>query len=162
MLTRNARLFMSLTAAAPLLLAGCDNTVSNPRNDAAGTYQLTVFAGRTIPATYTYAQGDPAFPSGGTFVVRSGSLVLNSNGTFIETNNFETTPTGGSTQPSAFVSSGTWTIDGIDFTLSAPAQNNVGPRQVFGTLDIDTNNNYTVHYTEDSGNGTFDAYEYRR
>ena len=147
MLTRKAKLLLSLTAAIPLLFAACkDNNILNPLNDAAGTYQLTVYAGRSIPATYTIPVGDPTYPNGGTFVVSDGSMVLNSNGTFIETNNYVTTQTGGSPQNSSFVSSGTWALSGTAFTLNASPQNGNGARNVTGTLDVDT-----ISYQEANG-----------
>ena len=157
MLTRKAKLLLSLTAAIPLLFAACkDNNILNPLNDAAGTYQLTVYAGRSIPATYTIPVGDPTYPNGGTFVVSDGSMVLNSNGSFIETNNYVTTTNGTST-PSSFVSSGTWTLNGTTFTLNAQPQNGNGARNVTGTLDVDT-----ISYQEANGQGGLDSFEYRR
>jgi len=163
MLTKRSRLFLSLTAAAPLLFAACtDNSIFNPMADAAGTYQLTVYAGRTPPATYTIQPNDPTYgsiaPNGGTLVVTSGSLVLSNDGTFVETNNYTITPSGGSAQQYQYRSSGTWTINGTSFSLSDPSRN----RQVTGTLDADLNNNLTVNYSEDDGTGTFQQYEYKR
>jgi hypothetical protein len=166
MLTRKAKLLLSLTAATPLLLAACtDNSIFNPQNEAAGTYQLTVYAGRSVPATYTIQPGDPnypQYPNGATFVVSGGTLVLNNNGTFTETNNYVFTPTGGQSQPSAFVSSGTWTLSGTDLTLSAPPQNNNPARNVNGTWTVDANNVETINYLETDGAGGFDPYEYKR
>lgn len=165
MLTRKAKLLLSLTAATPLLFAGCtDNSILNPLVDGAGTYELTVYAGKTIPASYIIQPGDPAYPqypNGATFVVSDGSMVLNSNGTFIETNNYVFTPTGEAAIPAAFVSSGTWTLNGTDFTLSAPVQNNNAARSVIGTLSVDANNVTTINYQESDGVGGFDAYEYK-
>lgn len=162
MLTKKSRLLLGLTAAAPLLFAACtDNNIFNPMANAAGTYQLTVYAGRTLPATFTIQPGDPSFPqapNGGTLAVTGGNLVLNNNGTFVETNNYTITPSGGSSQNVSFVSSGTWTLNGTSFTLSDPSRG----RQVSGTLEADLNNNLTVNYTEDDGTGTFQSYEYKR
>jgi hypothetical protein len=162
MLTRKSRLLLALTAATPLLFAACtDNSIFNPMSDAAGTYQLTVYAGKTIPATYQIAAGNPDFPqlpNGGTFVVTSGNLVLGNNGTFIETNNYSSTPTGGTTTTSSFVSSGTWTLSGTFFSLSDPSRN----RQVTGTLAPNINNNLTLNYMEDDGTGTQQSFEYIR
>lgn len=161
MLTRKAKLLLSLTAATPLLFAACtDNSIFNPLDDAAGTYQLTVYAGRSIPATYTIQPGDPNYPSypnGAILVVSGGTLVLNSNGTFTETNNYVFTPTGGTSENAAFVSTGTWTLSGMELNLSAPPQNNNPSRNVFGTLDVDT-----INYVESDGAGGFSAFEYRR
>ena len=164
MLTRKSRLLLGLTAAVPLLFAACtDNNVFNPMADAAGTYQLTVFAGKSVPgATFTIPPGDPTYgtyaPNGGHLVVTGGNLVLSNNGTFVETNNYSITPSGGSSQNYQFVSSGTWTLNGTSFTLSDPSRN----RQVSGTLEADLNNNLTVNYAEDDGTGTFQQYEYKR
>jgi hypothetical protein len=163
MLTKKSSLLLGLTAAAPLLFAACtDNSILNPMANAAGTYQLTVYAGRTPPATYTIQPNDPIYgsiaPNGGTLVVTSGSLVLNNDGTFVETNNYTVTPSGGSAQQYQFVSSGTWTLNGTTFTLSDPSRN----RQVTGTLQADLNNNLTVNYAENDGTGTLQQYEYKR
>ena len=165
MLTRKAKLLLSLTAATPLLFAACtDNTLTNPNADAVGTYQLTVYAGRTIPASYTIQPGDPAYPqypNGATFVVSGGTMVLNANGTFIETNNYVFTPTGQSAQNAAFVSSGTWTLNGEQFSFNAPAQNNQGARSITGTLTVNANGLMTINYQESDGAGGFDAFEYQ-
>jgi hypothetical protein len=163
MLTTKSRLLLGLTAAVPLAFAACtDNSIFNPMANAAGTYQLAVFAGRIIPATFTILPGDPNYssiaPNGGTLVVTGGSLVLNNNGTFLETNNYSVTPSGGSSVQTQFVSSGTWTLNGTNFSLSDPATN----RQVSGTLEADVNNNLTVNYMEDDGTGTFQSFEYIR
>ena len=114
-----------------------------------------------MPATYTIQAGDPNFPqlpNGGTFVVTSGDLILNNNGTFIETNNYSSTPTGGTTTTSNFVSSGTWTLNGTIFSLSDPARS----RQVTGTLAANINNALTINYMEDDGTGIIQSYEYIR
>jgi len=162
MLTKKSRLLLSLTAAVPLLFAACtDNGIFNPLADAAGTYTLTVYAGRTIPATYQVVAGDPnfpGFPSGGTFVVTDGNLALNNNGTFVETNNFVGTPLGQAGISSSFISSGTWTLNGTTFTLSDPARR----RQVSGTLAANINNNLTINYMEDDGTGVLQSFEYMR
>lgn len=156
---RHTKKLLSLTAV--VLLAACtDNSITNPVNDAAGTYQLTVYAGKSIPANYVIQPGDPnypQYPNGATFVVTGGTLVLSNNGTFVETNNYTTTPTGGSAAASNFVSSGTWTINGTNLFLTAPAQNNNAPRNIQGTLTIDT-----INYQEDNGSGGFDSFEYKR
>jgi hypothetical protein len=162
MLTKKSRLLLTLTAATPLLFAACtDNGIFNPLLDASGTYQLTVYAGKTMPATFTIQPGDPSFPqapNGGTLVVTDGTLVLQNNGAFVETNNYTITPTGQSGTAHQFVSSGTWTLNGTTFTLSDQSLQ----RFVNGTLDTDANGAFTVNYTEDGGNGVFQAYEYKR
>ena len=158
MLTRKAKLFLSLTAAAPLLFAAActDNGIFNPLADAAGTYQLTVYAGKTLPAHYVIQPNDPNYPSyqnGATLDVTDGSLVLNSNGTYTEINNYVITPTGQSSVTQFFRSQGSWNLSGTDLTLSSQQEN----RYVTGTLDLDT-----VNYQESNGNGGFDSFEYKR
>lgn len=158
MLTRKAKLLMSLTAATPLLFAACkDNSLLGPYGDVAGTYQLTVFQGATLPVLYTYAPGETAaLPNGGTIRWTDGTMVLRSNGTFTETNNYIITPSGGSSSSGAFISSGTFTVNGTALTLSAPAQSGVARRFVTGTIDLDT-----IRYLEDDGFGTPLAFEYK-
>jgi hypothetical protein len=162
MLTKKSRLLLTLTAATPLLFAACtDNGIFNPLTNAAGTYQLTVYAGKTMPATFTIQPNDPNFPeapNGGSLVVSDGTLVLQTNGTFVETNNYTITPSGQSGTAHQFVSSGTWTLNGATFSLSDQSLQ----RFVSGTLDTDANGRLTVNYTEDGGNGVFQAYEYKR
>jgi hypothetical protein len=162
MLTKKSRLLLTLTAATPLLFAACtDNGVFNPLLDAAGTYQLTVYAGKTMPATFIIQAGDPQFPeapNGGTLVVTDGTLVLQNSGAFVETNNYTITPTGQSGVAHQFVSSGTWTLNGTDFTLSDQSLQ----RFDTGTLAADANGTLTVNYTEDGGNGVFQSFEYKR
>jgi hypothetical protein len=162
MLTKKSRLLLTLTAATPLLFAACtDNGIFNPLQNASGTYQLTVYAGKTMPATFTIQPGDPNFPeapNGGTLVVTDGTLVLQNNGTFVETNNYTITPTGQSGTAHQFVSSGTWSLNGTSFTLTDQSLQ----RFDTGTLDTDANGRLTVNYTEDTGNGVFQSYEYKR
>jgi len=162
---RQTKRLVSLTAV--LLIAACtDNSIFNPMTNAAGTYQLTVYAGKTIPATYQIQPGDPnypQYPSGATFVVTGGTLVLQSNGSFTETNNYQTTGNGGgTTTPSQFVSTGTWTLNGTTFSLFAPAQNGNAARNVSGTLDTDANGVLTVNYQEPNQTGGFDSFEYKQ
>ena len=159
MLTRKSRLILAVTAATPLLFAACsDNNLTDPFNDAAGTYELTVFRGATLPVTDTYSPGQIAtLPNGGTVTWTDGTMVLNSNGTFIETNNYVVTPNGQSSSNGAFVSSGTYTIDGNEFTLSAPAQSQTAARFATGTIVEDR-----INYQEDNGTGGFESFEYRR
>lgn len=157
MLTRHVNKLLSVTAV--MLVAACtDNNILNPLADAAGTYQLTVYAGRSIPATYTIQPGDPDYPNypnGATLVVTDGDLVLNNNGTFVETNYYFITPTGGTGQNASFTRNGTWTLNGTDLTLRNPAQD------VFATLTISSDGRYTINYQEDNGNG-LESFEYKR
>ena len=154
---RQTKRFLSLIAV--MAIAACtDNSITNPYNNVAGTYQLTVFAGRTLPATYTYSAGQiQALPNGGTIQWTDGTMVLNSNGTFVETNNFIASPNGSASYSDSFISTGTYTVNGINFTLSAPAQNQTAQRYATGTIQFDT-----INYDEDNGNGTTSQYEYRR
>lgn len=148
-----------LSLGALLIVAGCtDNSITSPYRDAAGTYQLTVFAGRSLPATYTYQAGQiSALPNGGTIQWTDGTMVLNSDRTFVETNNYTITPTGGTSSTGSFTSTGTYRIDGTAFTLSSPAQNQSAARSATGSIELDT-----INYDEDNGDGTTSSYEYRR
>jgi hypothetical protein len=160
MLTRKARLLLSLTAATPLLFAAChDYGILNPRADASGTYELTVFSGHSMPnATVNYPPNDPNFDSrGGSLVATDGTLVLNPNGTFTETNHIIVNVNGASSSNITFTSSGTWTVNGDVFTLYDPNRQ----RQVTGELAPNFDNNYAVSYIED-GTGTVQPYEYIR
>ncbi len=148
-----------LSVIAVMLIAACtDNSLTNPYGNVAGTYQLTVFSGRTLPATYTYSPGQiAALPNGGTIQWTDGTMVLDSDGTFVETNNAIVTPNGASSYSYAFVSSGTYTYNGIDFTLSAPAQNNNPSRYATGTIQFDK-----INYDEQNDDGTTSSFEYIR
>jgi hypothetical protein len=169
MLTRKSKLLLSLTAATPLLFAACtDNGIFNPLSDVAGTYQLSVYAGRTVPASYTIQPGDPNYPTlpnGATLVVTGGSLVLRTNGTFTETNSYTVTPNGGSPYNDSFVSQGTWNLNGgSQVTLSAAATSQGAPaRYVTGSWTVNTvSRKETINYQEyDSGNVP-QSFEYQR
>lgn len=165
MLTRNSRLLLALTVATPLLFAACtDNNIFNPMSDAAGDYQLTVYAGHSVPATFTSQAGDPDFPdfpNGASFLVTGGDFALNDNGTFVETNTIIVTPVGGSSQNNNFVSTGTWSVNGTSLSFSAPAQSGSDPRFVTGTLAVNGNNRLTINYQENTGT-TVDSFEYVR
>jgi hypothetical protein len=157
MLTRKAKLLLSLTAATPLFFAACtDNSLLGPYGDVAGTYQLTIYQNFSVPVTFTYQPGDPSFPSGGTVRWTDGTMELRANGTFREINNFIATPSGGASQSRQYVSNGTFTVNGNQFTLSAPQQNpGEGARFSTGTIDIDR-----INYSEDDGFGNILNYEY--
>ena len=91
-------------------------------------------------------------------VVTGGTLILSNNGTFDETNFYTIIPTDRPTVQTTYTSSGTWTLNGTDFSLSDPSRG----RHDFGTLEADLNNNLTVNYSEDDGFGNLLQYEYKR
>jgi len=166
MLTKKARLFLSLTAATPLLFAAActDNGILNPLADAAGQYQLTVYAGKTLTAHYVIQPNDPYFsadaPNGGTLDVTDGTLDLNTDGTYTEINNYIITPSGGSPLQRFFRSQGSWTMNVNDeVTLSSQAEN----RFVTATWTVDdVNGKETINYQEANGTGGVDSFEYAR
>ena len=150
---------LSVAAVAPLLLTSCDSSNTfDPFEDAVGTYELTVYSGRSVPATFTCAPNTcQGLPNGGTIRVDGGSLVLDDDGTFIETNDYTLTPTGGSSRLETFISSGTYdVVDDNEITLFAPAQNGLPARTLDATIEY-AGPDVTIHYIE---NG--DAYEYSR
>ena len=165
MLTRKAKLFLSLTAAAPLLFAAActDNGIFNPLADAAGTYQLTVYAGKTLTAHYVIQPNDPNYPSlpnGGTLDVTDGTLELNTNGTYLEINNYVITPSDRPVVNSFFRSQGVWTMNvNNEVTLSSQVENRFV--QATWTVD-DVNAKETINYQEANGNGGQDSFEYKR
>ena len=161
MLTRKSKLLLSLTVATPMLFAACvDNTLIGPYRDVAGTYDLTVFSGASLPVTYTYLSGqNSVVPNGGTITWTDGTMVLTSQGTFTERNNYDYQDNLGASGRQAFTSQGTFTLNGSDFTLSAPPQNNIAARFAQGSLVV-SNNSSRINYVEDNGNGTTSAYEY--
>ena len=158
MLTKHARLVLALTAAAPLLFAACsDHNPVTPGN-VAGTYQLSLFRGLVPPVVDTYQASDAVsgFPNGGTATWTDGTIVLGADGTFTETNKVTLSPTGGTTQQSAFTSVGSYRLSGNAITLTAPAQNGNLARNVTGTVTVNS-----VTYQESNGAG-FDSYQYKR
>lgn len=158
MSTRRVIRLLSVGALVPLLLTSCDSrTTFDPFADAAGTYDLSVYAGRSVPATFTCQPGQCGMTNGGTFVANNGTLVLDDDGTFVETNHYTQTPTGGSPVQSTFISTGTYEITAAnELTLFAPAQNGLGPRTLDATIEY-AGVDVTVHYVEDG-----ESYEYRR
>ena len=156
-----------LSVVSVMLIAACtDNSLSGPYTNAAGTYDLTVYAGRTPPATYTIQPNDPNYPeapNGGTLVVTDGTIELQSNGTFYETNYYQITPNGGSPVNRTFSRYGNWSVTGTDLRLDVPVQSGVSSSfSDFGSLTVDANGRYTVNYDEDNGFGTLLSYEYKR
>lgn len=158
MATKRVIRLLSVGAFVPLLLSSCDSSNTfDPFEDAVGTYDLSVYAGRSVPATFTCAPGQCGMPNGGTFVANNGTLIIDDDGTFIETNNYTSTPSGGSPEQSTFVSTGTWDLIGEnEIQLFAPAQNGLGPRTLNGTIEY-AGVDVTIHYNEDGQD-----YEYRR
>jgi len=156
-----------LSVIGILLIAACtDNGIFNPLNNAAGTYTLTVYAGKTLPATFTVQPGDPQwpqYPNGATFVFTDGTFVLRNDGSFTETNDFTVTQPGQSAVPNTLSRTATWNISGTeDQTLFIPAQNNLPALTDTGTLTEDANGRLTINYDEDIGGGTFESFEYKR
>jgi len=151
------RRLLSVAAIVPLLLSACDsNGGFDPIDDAAGTYELSVYAGSSVPITFNCDPGECGLTNGGTFRVNDGTLVLYDDGTFDEINHYTTTPSGGSAQATTFTSSGTYEIFGDDIALFAPAQNGFPARFMDGTF-IYGGNDVRIRYTEDG-----DQFEYRR
>jgi len=151
---------LSVAAIAPLLFTSCDSSRTlDPFDDVAGRYELSVFAGRSVPATFTCQPGvcQDTFSNGGTIVVHGGTLDLDDDGTFVETNHWTETPTGGAPDDVTFVSTGTYNFTGQnELTLFAPAQNGIGPRTLDATIEFGATQT-TIHYIEDER-----SYEYRR
>lgn len=147
------RRLAGIAAMAPLLLSGCDNNVLDPFDEVAGTYQLTVFAGASLPATFTCAPDEcTSMPNGGTITAEAGTIELHNNGRFVETNHFTLRPTGEPTRSDTFSSIGTYSVSGNDISFSAPPQNNNNSRFMDGTIEFDT-----IRYVENN-----ESYEYRR
>ena len=158
MLTKNVRLVLALTAATPLLFAACkDNNLVTPAN-VVGSYQLTLFRGQVPPVTDTYQASDniDGFPNGGTATWTDGTIVLNADGGFAETDNVTLSPTGGTTQQSAFTSVGTYRLSGNSIIFNAPAQNGTSARSFTATVTVNS-----ISYQESDGQ-SFQLFEYRR
>jgi len=155
MLTKQSRLLLALTVATPLVFAACtDNNILGP-GDVAGTYDLTVYANQNFQGSLQFFVNpgdDNDLPNGGTVIVNSGTLELDSDGSFTETNNFTKTPPGGGSFNTNFVSIGTFSVSGSSIHLFAPDQNGFSERNLSGTV---TGN--TVSYFEGGV-----EYEYQR
>jgi hypothetical protein len=153
MLNTRVRRLLGVAAVAPLLLTSCDSNPFDPSDDASGTYQLSIFAGRSMPAEFNCEPGEcDALPNGGTIRVTSGTLVLYDDGTFVETNNWTETPTGGSPDNVTFTSAGTYTLNGEDLDLRDPSRQ----RFINATLEF-TPSGVRINYTENAA-----SYEYIR
>lgn len=153
MITKRVRRLLGVAAMAPLLLMSCDSITDPFGDDLTGTYQLTIFAGRSVPFERTCSPGECAnLPNGGIFEAIDGTLVLYDDGTFVETNRGTEWPTGGTRRNWTFSSTGTYTVSGDNITLSAPSQNGIGPRFIQASVEFDR-----INYIEDN-----ESYEYRR
>ena len=159
---RTFRLILGLIAASPLLLlSACSSSDPiSPLAKAAGQYQLTLFRGGPPPVTDTYTAADSitSLPNGGTVTWTDGTMVLNSDGSFIETDNYRLNPTGSTTSSAgAFVSMGKYTVSGTTFTLTVAAI----PQQIPARFATGTISASTITYQESNG-VTFDTFEYQR
>lgn len=160
---RHTKKLLGLTAV--MLVAACTDNLTGPRANAAGTYTLTVHGGRSIPAHYIVQPGSnngyPDLPNGGTLDVTGGDIVLNSNGTFAETNDLLLTPPSGSSISRTFFRTGTWTLFGETLTIASGSGSNSVHDD--GTVTTDANGVMTVYYLEDiDGSGTLLPFEYKR
>jgi hypothetical protein len=155
--TKRVLRLLSVAAIAPLLLSSCDSSRNfDPFEDAAGTYELTVYAGSSVPITFNCDPGECGLSNGGTFRVNDGTLVLFEDGEWTETNHYTMTPNGGSPENVDFSSSGTYEIFGDDIELFAPPQNGFPARFLDGTF-VYGGNDVRIRYEEDN-----ESYEYRR
>jgi hypothetical protein len=68
----------AIFAVACMVLVAACNESTPPNGDASGTYELTAINGAPLPFTLDATATD-------TLVVTSGSVVVNANGTFVET-----------------------------------------------------------------------------
>jgi hypothetical protein len=133
MLTKRVRRALGALALAPLLITACDgNNPFDPFDDALGVYDLTIFATRSMPATFVCNPGQcPEIPNGGTIRVNNGTLTLDDDGTYVERNNFTFSETGFPARNEPFVSIGTFSINGDNVTLD----DDNGTRFVSGSID---------------------------
>lgn len=146
MLNKRVRRVLGALALAPLLITACDgNNPFDPFADAMGTYDLTIFANRSMPATFVCNPGQcPEIPNGGTIRVNNGTLTLDNNGTYVERNNFTLNETGSPTRNDPFVSIGTFSINGGNLSLN----DDNGTRFVSGSVDY-LPNEVRISYQEE-------------
>jgi hypothetical protein len=131
MLTKRVRRVFAAVALAPLLITACEgNNPFDPFDEATGTYDLTIFADASVPATFNCSF--PECPNGGTVRVNSGTLILDDDGTYIERNNFTFNETGQSPRNAQFVSTGRFTLNGENLTLD----DDDGSRFINGSLQV--------------------------
>ncbi len=152
MLGKRVRRLLGAAAVAPLLLTSCDSSVFDPFDEAVGTYDLTVYAGASVPATFNCNPGQCGMQNGGVLRVNDGILVLRSNGTFEETVDYTETESGFPSDSYSITWEGTYDVDGDQFTLRAPAQDGFAARFATGTLEFDS-----IRFVEDNA-----SFEYRR
>ncbi|HXG73078.1 MAG TPA: hypothetical protein VNJ04_20985 [Gemmatimonadaceae bacterium] len=144
MLTRKRRLALTLFAAAPLLLAGCSDSLGNGSN-VEGTYDLTVFAGENVPANFSLDN----FTSVDVF---SGTLVLREDRSFTESTSIRFNTAGQPSFSDLLVTVGTYRTDGSNIVLNVPAQSGLPATSLQGTI-----RQGVLTYIQE-----FDTYEYRR
>lgn len=144
MLTRHRRLAVMLFAAAPLLLAGCTDSTGND-SGVVGSYALTVFASRNVPASFSIDN----FRSVDVF---SGSLVLREDGSFTETTSVRFNQAGQPSVGDLLVTVGTFVTSGSNIILNVPAQSGLPATSLQGTI-----RQGVLTYIQG-----FDTYEYRR
>lgn len=152
MLTKRVRRLLGAAAMAPLFLTSCDSNIFDPFDDAVGTYDLTVYAGASLPADFDCDPGECGMPNGGTLRVNDGILTLRSNGTFEETVDYTEEEFGFSPDSYSVTWDGTYDVNGDQFTLSAPAQSGYQARFATGTIEFDS-----IRFIEDNA-----SFEYRR
>lgn len=147
MLTKRVKRIFAAVALAPLLLTACEGNPFDPFDEATGTYDLTVFADASVPATFSCGPAD--CPNGGTVRVNSGTLVLHADGSYVERNNFTFDEPQGS-RNGQFVSTGTFTLNGENLSLD----DDDGTRFINASLQV-LPDRIRVSYDEDG-----ESYEY--
>lgn len=115
-----------------VLVAACnDSPVAN--GDASGTYALTAINGAALPFTLQATTTD-------TLKIKSGSIVINTDGTFVETLTADQT-TGGTTTTQTNVCPGSYVQRGNSFTFNETVN---GDATCGGTYGAHWDGNNTV------------------
>jgi hypothetical protein len=96
-----------------LLLAACTDNSVGVNGDASGTYALSSVSGNAVPFTIAVSPTE-------TQTFKSGSLVINTDGTFSDTFDIDDTNSGQTTSQS-IVCTGTFTQRGGTFNFSETA-----------------------------------------
>ena len=132
-------LALAIVALAPLLGAGCgSDSIADPRQAVAGSYALTSFDGKQLPATIV--AGDPQVD------VVSDELILTSTGSFTENTTLRVIE-GGVTSTEAFADLGTYTVSGSTLTFRFSSDNSTGTATVVGDgLSITSSDGHTLAY----------------